>query len=810
LSSYGVILDIEGCNVALATDPRLEARHAAEVRSGLDPGTVPSGMTIASDPDTGQIDAGGMTLKIKGNIPDLFEAQREAAGGVTTRLDGAISKTATSLSVLDASGLPSSGIVWIGREAIGYSGITLNTLTGLARSALSTRAEEHADTRRVFAFNPTMQGRQVWLTWQDTFNPLKSSALTRYVGFIDRMSESSDGLSIQVVSGQAKLRDQAVFAGAAWFKGRLARSLGASKASIKISLDTKDVLPPGENANIYGRGYIRIEDEVIEVGNWFTPLNSSIPILQAEIDGVAVAGRLEFVAAIPGDLEPGDQVDLMDSTKTTVKATVKVISIDRANGYVFVPAAGYSFAAGDLLVMNYTAIAPFQQVKRGILGGGEAAPHEKGEEITEVRILEGDSIQDILLPCLLSVDGSGAAGPLSGAFDVLPEGWGLGLPEAFVDLDPFLAVVAAGRSQPRYYLCEEDLSLTDLLQWISITHNLAIFWSAAGLLTVNIIEDFYPDSDALYSLSESWRKRGESWTADSSLDRLRNKASIRMDIGIDGNPRSRLIVEVPDAVDLYGSLELEIGDPGIRSAQTEVFLLQVMLGYLRQRTFESSYITYKARLDPNFAYEPGQLVSLVLPNLINHRGSRDIAAIYQIVRVAPADSSGFVELELLYRDTPANLGLVAPCALISGVAGSVLTCYPSTTSLFANPAGRSTATPTYDGDGDEDTDYFLSSDLATIWDESSLGGSVQTANVEILSINYATRQITLTGAPPGWVADGDLIRLRPWTAFKAGAGTVDERVGVYLALADSTLSPPLIGSDAAACPVACPGPGRGC
>lgn len=795
MTSYGVIIDIEGCNTALATDARLDARHASEVRVALDPREFPAGMLISQDPDTGEMDAGGSTIKVKGDLADLFTAQKEAAGGVTTRLDGEISKTATSLDVVDASSLPSSGYVWIGREAIGYSGKSTNTLTGLSRAQLGTRAQVHRDTARVFSYNPTMQGRQIWISWQDAWTPSTSTAITRYVGFIDRVTEGSDGISIQVVSGQSRLRDQAVFAGAAWFKGRLARSIGSGVESLKISLDDKTVLPPGENSNRYGRGYIRIDDEIIEVRNWFTPLNSTVPILQAAIDSVT-SDVLALSVPPPGDLAVGDQVDLMDSTKTTTKATVTVLEIDRDNWEVTIASSDYSHASGDLLVMNYTAIAPYQQVNRAVLGGGPAVPHEKDAEITELRILEGDAIADVLLPCLCSVDGNGDDGPVSGAFDVLPEGWGLGLPEDFIDVDSFLAVVAAGRSQPRYYVCEEDLSISDLITWLSITLNLAIFWSEEGKLSATVIEDIYPGDAVDHTLSESWRKRGEGWSADSSLDRLRNRATVAMDLGLDGEPRSRLIVEVADAVDLYGGREIEVMDRGLRSAQTEVALLQILRGYLRQRTFESAYVTYKVRISPSVVYRPGQLVTLILPNLINHRGTRDIEAIYQIVRVAPSDVSGYIELELMYRDTPANLGLIAPCGLIEAVAGDKIKLYTASTSLYADPSGRIEEIPILGTgtDGDEDVDYFQVGDLITIWDESSLGGTVQKDNLEIGAINYGTRFFTMTTTPAGWVAAGDLVRLRSWSAFSS-ASTASDRQGVFLALADGTVSPVLIGSD---------------
>jgi hypothetical protein len=795
MSSYGVILDIEGCNVALATDARLDARHASEVRVALDPREFPSGMLISQDPSTGEMDAGGSTIKIRGEIADLLTAQKEAASGVTTRLDGEISKTATSLDVVDASGLASSGTVWIGREAIAYSGKSSNTLTGLTRASLGTTAQVHRDTSRVFSYNPTLLGRQIWISWQDGWSPSTSTAITRYVGFIDRVTEGNDGLAIQVVSGQSRLRDQAVFAGAAWFKGRLARSIGAGVESLKIALDDKDVLPPGENSNRYGRGYIRIDDEILEIGNWFTPLNSTVPLLQVAIDSVS-SDVLALLVPPPGDLEVGDQVDLMDSTKATTKATVTVLSIDRDAWEVTIASSDYSHASGDLLVMNYTAIAPYQQVKRGVLGGGPASAHEKDAEVAEARILEGDAISDVLLPCLCSVDGDGDDGPLSGSFDVLPLGWGLGLPETFIEIAAFLEVVAAGRSQPRYYVCEEDLSISELITWLSITLNLAIFWSEEGKLTATLIEDIYPDNQVDHTLSEAWRKRGEGWSADSSLDRLRNRATVSMDLGLDGEPRSRLIVEVADSVDIHGAREIEIMDRGLRSAQTEVALLQILRGYLRQRTFESAYVTYKARISPSVSYRPGQIVTLVLPNAINHRGVRDIEATYQIVRVAPSDVSGYVELELMYRDTPADLGLIAPCGLVEAVAGDKIQIYTAATSLYADPDGRTGAVPILGSgtDGDEDIDYFQEGDLVTVWDESSLGGTVQKDNLEIASINYGTRFYTMATTPAGWVAAGDLVRLRAWSGFSA-APTASLRQGVFLALADGTTSPVLIGSD---------------
>lgn len=72
----------------------------------------------------------------------------------TTRLSAALTASATSMTVLDASSYPISGIVTIDSEQIAYTGISGNTLTGLTRGYNSTVAASHIAYSVVSYFVP--------------------------------------------------------------------------------------------------------------------------------------------------------------------------------------------------------------------------------------------------------------------------------------------------------------------------------------------------------------------------------------------------------------------------------------------------------------------------------------------------------------------------------------------------------------------------------------------------------------------------------------------------------------------------------
>lgn len=79
-----------------------------------------------------------------GDSVTLISAKRSLlADPIDTLLDENLTATDTSIDVVDASGLPSSGKIQIGGEEITYTGKSTNTLTGCTRGANSTRATNH-------------------------------------------------------------------------------------------------------------------------------------------------------------------------------------------------------------------------------------------------------------------------------------------------------------------------------------------------------------------------------------------------------------------------------------------------------------------------------------------------------------------------------------------------------------------------------------------------------------------------------------------------------------------------------------------
>ncbi|WP_290944192.1 hypothetical protein, partial [Hyphomonas sp.] len=89
----------------------------------------------------------GPAVQAKGFGWSLGTWGGEEPGAFTSTLNGAISDSATSLTLADASLFPSAGtnFVIIGSEEISYTGVTGNTLTGLTRGVAGTTAAAHSD-----------------------------------------------------------------------------------------------------------------------------------------------------------------------------------------------------------------------------------------------------------------------------------------------------------------------------------------------------------------------------------------------------------------------------------------------------------------------------------------------------------------------------------------------------------------------------------------------------------------------------------------------------------------------------------------
>ena len=122
--------------------------------------TVPSSNTItitmpSNESGSGASESGGIRVQHYYRVGPAVQAQGlgwslgtwggQAVGAYTTVLSGDISAAATSITVNDASQLPSSGtnFIKIGTEEISYTGISTNTLTGVTRGVRNTTAASH-------------------------------------------------------------------------------------------------------------------------------------------------------------------------------------------------------------------------------------------------------------------------------------------------------------------------------------------------------------------------------------------------------------------------------------------------------------------------------------------------------------------------------------------------------------------------------------------------------------------------------------------------------------------------------------------
>ena len=102
--------------------------------------------------DTDLNTSGGNLTKLDYNeyISRGFATQEDEVE--TTTLDGALTDSATTVTVASTTGFTSTGVIFILGEQISYTGITSTTFTGCTRGANSTTAASHATGVQVALF----------------------------------------------------------------------------------------------------------------------------------------------------------------------------------------------------------------------------------------------------------------------------------------------------------------------------------------------------------------------------------------------------------------------------------------------------------------------------------------------------------------------------------------------------------------------------------------------------------------------------------------------------------------------------------
>ena len=119
----------------------------------------------------------------------------------TTNLDGALTDSATTVTVNSTTGFDSTGTIFIGNEQITYTGTSSTTFTGATRGANDTTAAAHSDNTQVAQFEQGGVPQYVSRTPDNNFLlypfPTKGFSLKYdFFSFPTDMSASTDTTTI--------------------------------------------------------------------------------------------------------------------------------------------------------------------------------------------------------------------------------------------------------------------------------------------------------------------------------------------------------------------------------------------------------------------------------------------------------------------------------------------------------------------------------------------------------------------------------------------------------------------------------------
>ena len=796
---YGLVVDIVGSDYALVSHASIVgaqsyATNAQTLVRISQP--IPSSLTIGVDPYTGKTDLGGTSLQLT-HSPEILTAQKTAP--VSTLLQ-ALTSTSTTVRVPAASIYTIPGYLWIEREAVyatssssgsGYDDITVT------RAQLGTTATAHPVGFNVYGYNPLLLGRKVVLTWVKLDD--YADATERFTGYVENATQNSAGVRLSIVSGQQRIEDAQAYAGD-FASGSLRADFlypggssvlppGVSTNAEEIVIRLKDKATPfpanGYRGGAYAPAHVRINNELIQYQ--FT----QYPLYEYEVDSTSgqTITLLQSTTSRAGDgrlVAAGDVFDLEDSAGDLLAGGegLQVVSAStptsRTSTFTITHNGNLTISAGDIVVGRYQQMLLDAHQIRAV-DRTQAQTHKAETEVSEVRRVEGDALL-ILRRILYSLDGDGTNGPDSGLYDVLPSPYGLGFTTADVD-DTSLDALAIYSSTRRYYL-SEPLQVAQLVEWLSLELNCFLVFCEDGKLRAVTRGDVYPLQTVAHTVDRSKLNRDEVPNLYVDLSLVKNAARLRTDYDLDGTPTKSLTLIERESVSMHGRLDLQIDDTGLTQAGGAAIVVPLLVSLLKARSRPLSRFSVQVLLEPGTHYRPGDVVSFTLPHFADLEGTTGYSSSYfEVLRAQPVDANGLVELELLQKRQAPNLGRICFSGIVQSFSGSTITLEPASTSHF------SPADPDYSPGGNtgtEDVDYFLEDDAVTIWDSSSLSGTINKHDANIVAINIGARTIELDSTPSTWtIAAGDLVRLDRWQDV-AGSPTAAERQDLYIALADAS------------------------
>ena len=132
---------------------------------------------VKGRPEVGQMTIGQMNVTIQDKreggvraLSDLVSRQSYILGaGATTTLTQVLNRgETTTISVASTTGFPSSGVLFIGQEAIKYTGTTATTFTGLSRGYRLSAQNYHPNQQnavgvKVYSYLPSLYRRVAYI-----------------------------------------------------------------------------------------------------------------------------------------------------------------------------------------------------------------------------------------------------------------------------------------------------------------------------------------------------------------------------------------------------------------------------------------------------------------------------------------------------------------------------------------------------------------------------------------------------------------------------------------------------------------------
>jgi len=736
----------------------------------------------------------GMTLFVTDMASYLNE---RSDSSLVTTLTATLGAADTTVTVKSTAGFSPADTIWINQEAITYTGTTATTFTGCTRGSYGTVAREHTLASapanletEVFGYNPTWLGRKLWVKEFDQSDP--SVNTTIFTGYIDGVSYQNGGFVLDMISVAQRLEEQSIGRGlnasgiyrtSADNDGNvraIVENLGERKTASEIYIQLEDLSQTfPHDAAQYGiegavskgksheyAGWIDLGGEIIKYGNTAYPGVWQYVITNGSD---AFGEYLELQWKLVKLLRVGDTMQFEDSaTSDTIRRNIT--KIDSTNGRVYYSGNGL-FPAGGTPVF-FPNLQQFSNLQRG-QSDTTAEEHSPGAEVKRVHILEGDHV-DVVLQAILSGNGEG------GTYDILEEGIGAGLPSAEFNLS-----INESFDELRAYstgvkiLIDEPMSPKDLLVGLSQRTGGRIFVAPDGTITARRNFSLYPDTGASYTLGLDDILDEPEWSA--RIDQIYNQWSWET------TQKVKLNFTIQDSVRLYGPRSLPKPDLKIllndSFASVEAFAVATLYRYARP----APELLVSIPEESSNILQPGEIVAVTLPHLPNLRGTDGLSSdLFEVLEFSPSGDS--VSIKLVMLPQQGNVGLLGPAGIVESKAGNDLVIKSSGTTYLSPSSPRSGALEDILGggtDGTEDVDWFVEGDTVEIIDESTLGGTPTTTNMVVSSVDYPSRTLTMTGAVPAWVSDGDFIRLDEHTTVKASTSSV-LRISYFTWWADET------------------------